>query len=169
MIPVTYIQRNATSLTSRFNKSTTPLMTMLYAKLVIIEVGGWVEMSMDDLVERAAKRLKVPANITHVNKEVIRRNYGFDYEANFRPMLMKVIGIVRIEALENRLDTAKFTKLKAALVLLKQARNTVAHTYIKNPTGGIVIPAPSVAISYLRDIHDGLKDFEKKLKALKLV
>lgn len=169
MIPVTYIERNTKSLTTCFNNSTRPLMTLLYAKLVIIEVGGWVEMSMDDLVERAGKSLKMSTNILHLEREIIRSNYGFDYERNFRPMLTKAIGLVSLEKLEGRLDTAKQTKMKAALTLLKQARNTVAHTYVKNPAGGAIIAGPSVAMSYFRDIYDGLKNIEANMKKLKLI
>jgi len=72
MISVTYIERNAKSLTTCFNKSTQPLMTFLYAKLVIIEVGGWVEMSMDDLVKRAGRGLKDSDNIKHLDNEIIK-------------------------------------------------------------------------------------------------
>ncbi|MFZ3116953.1 MAG: hypothetical protein WA159_01420 [Variovorax sp.] len=144
-------------------------MTLFYAKLVIIEVGGWVEMSMDDLAYRAGKTLVAAPNAKYLEREVIRKNYGFDYEKNFRPMLMKVIGLVRLEKLERNLDVSKHTKMKAALELLKNARNSVAHTYVKNPSGGMVIAAPSVSLSYFSDIYDGLKDIEEKMKSLKLI
>ena len=144
-------------------------MTLLYAKLVIVEVGGWVEMSMDDLVERAGNNLNTSTNITYLEKEIIKKNYGFDYDRNFRQMLMKVIGLVRLEKLELRLDTAKFTKMKAALELLKKARNSVAHTYVKNPSGGATIAAPTVSISYFHDIYDGLKDIEANMKRLNII
>lgn len=169
MIPVTYIKRNAKTLTTRFNRSHKPLMTFLYAKLVIIEVGGWIEISMDDLVERAGKKLKVNKNIAMLGDNIIGKNYGFDYERNFRQMLMKVIGIVMLEKLESKLDVAKQTKMKASLELLKRARNSVAHTYVKNPAIGATITAPSVAMAYFFDIYNGLKDIETQMKKLKLI
>lgn len=169
MIPVTYINRNAKALTICFNKSTTPLMSVLYAKLFIIEVGGWVEISMDDLVERAGNKLKLTKNIAKLDSDIVGKNYGFDYERNFRAMMMRVIGLVMLEKLEIRLDIAKQTKMKAALDLLKKSRNTVAHTYVKKPVGGITITAPSVAMSYFNDIYSGLKDIETHMKKLKLI
>lgn len=169
MIPVTYIKRNAKSLEVSYNKSTKPLMTLLYAKLAIIEVGGWVEMSMDDLVARAGKRLTTPSNIKLLENQIIDKTWGFDYDKNFRPMLMRVIGLVRLEALERSLDIKKQTKMKAALGLLKGSRNAVAHTYVKNPAAGTPIAAPSVSISYFNDIYDGLKDIETKMKRMKLI
>lgn len=144
-------------------------MTMLYAKLLIIEIGGWVEVSMDDLVERAGRTLRIDSNTKYLEDEIIKRNFGFDYDSNFRPMLMKAIGIVKVEAVEKRLDITKFTKMKAALKLLKQARNSVAHTYIKNPTGGVMITGPSVAMSYFQDIYDGLMDIETSMRVLRLI
>lgn len=125
-------------------------------------------MSMDDLIERASKKLKEPANIKQ-KKEIIKKNYGFDYEINFRGMLIKIIGLVQVERLESKLDTGKHAKMKAALELLKSARNTVAHTYIKNPTTGITISSPSVTTSYFNDIYEGLKDIEAKMKILRLL
>lgn len=169
MIPVTYINRNTKVLTTCFNKSTRPLLTFMYAKLVIIEVGGWVELSMDDLVERAGKNLKLSPNIKKLNDDIIKKNYGFDYDRNFRQMLMKVIGLVILEKLESGLDVAKFTRMTAALELLKKARNAVAHTYVKNPSGGAIIAAPSVSMTYLQDICNGLKDIETQMKKLKII
>ena len=172
MIPVTYIKRNTRALSSCFDKASRagkPLMVLLYAKLVIIEISGWVEMSMDDVVQRAGRKLKVKANCKYLEDRVVKKNFGFDYEDNFRKMLMQVVGLVELEALEGGLDGAKFQKMKAALALLKQARNTVAHTYVKNPTGGITITAPSLAVAYFDDIYDGLKDFETNMKARRLI
>lgn len=169
MIPVTYIKRNTHLLTTSFNKSTQPLMALLYAKLVIVEVGGWVEMSMDDLVERAGKGLSKTENIKLLEKDIIKRTYGFGYEQNFRPMLMKTIGLVKLEKLEGKLDTSKQTKMKAALEMLKASRNSAAHTYVKSLAGGATIDAPSVSMSYFQDIYDGLKDIESNMKSLKLI
>ena len=141
----------------------------MYAKLVIIEVGGWVELSMDDLVSRAGKKIRAPKNTRKLNDEIIKNNYGFDYERNFQHMLMRVIGLVMLEKLENRLNVAKLTKMTAALVLLKKARNTVAHTYVKNPSGGATITAPSLSMGYFRDIYEGLKEVEAQMKTLGLI
>ncbi|AKU23503.1 hypothetical protein [Massilia sp. NR 4-1] len=168
MIPVTYINRNTSALTVCFNKANKPLLTLLYAKLVIIEIGGWVEMSMDDLIERAGKKIKDPKNVKVLEQD-IRRNSGFQYDTNFRPLLIKVVGLVRVEQLEAKLDMVKHTKMKAALDMLKAARNSVAHTYVKNPSGGAVIAAPSVSITYFKDICDGLMNIESEMKKLKII
>lgn len=167
MIARTYIERNLKVLTKSFNSASSTLLTVLYAKLVIVEVGGWVELSMDDLAKRAAKSLKEPSNIKFKDN-IIKTNYGFDYESNFRKMLMSMIGLIRIEALEKSLDIAKHAKMKAALSNLKIVRNQVSHTYVKNISLG-TISAPSVTHSYFLDVYNGLLDIEKNMKALRII
>ncbi|TDK65997.1 hypothetical protein [Sapientia aquatica] len=169
MIPVTYIKRNAAALEKQYNKSTKQLMTILYAKLVVIEVAGWVEMSMDELIKRAGKTIKEPLNIKHLDSQIIQRTYGFEYDKHFRSMLMRVIGLVSVEELEGRLNAGTHAKMLAAINLLKSARDSLAHTYVENPSSGPGFAAPSVAMSYLNDIYAGLKDIETNMKILKLI
>ena len=59
--------------------------------------------------------------------------------------------------------------MKAALDMLKAARNSVAHTYVKNPSGGAVIAAPSVSMTYFNDIYAGLMNIEMEMKKLKMI
>lgn len=125
-------------------------------------------MSMDDLIVRAGKKIKDSRNAKLLESDV-KKNSGFHYDYNFRPLLIKVIGLVRVEQLEAKLDTAKQTKMKAALELLKAARNSVAHTYVKNPSGGAIIAAPSVSIAYFSDIYEGLMDIERGMKKLNII
>lgn len=125
-------------------------------------------MSMDDIAERAGRRLNMQTNINHLKNDIIKRTSAFDYNSNFRLMLMKTIGLVNLEKLESQLDVSKHQKMKAALMLLKQARNSAAHTYVKH-LGGTPITAPSVASKHLDDIYDGLKDLEIKMQKLKLL
>lgn len=167
MIARTYIERNLKVLTKSFNSAPSALLTVLYAKLVIVEVGGWVELSMDDLARRSSKSLKEAAN-TKIRDNIIKTNYGFDYDNNFRPMLMRLIGLVMVETLERRLDVATQAKMKAALSNLKLVRNQVSHTYVKNISLG-TISAPSVTHSYFVDVYNGLLDIEINMKALNII
>ncbi len=167
MIARTYIERNLKVLTKSFNAAPSPLLTVLYAKLVIVEVGGWIELSMDDLTKRAAKSLKEAAN-TKERDQIIKTNYGFDYDRNFRGMLIKMIGLVGVEALEKRLDMVIHQKMKVALTNLKIVRNQVSHTYVKNISLG-TISAPSLTHSYFLDVYNGLLDMEKNMKVLRII
>ncbi|WLH46673.1 hypothetical protein [Pseudomonas beijingensis] len=167
MIARTYIERNLKVLTKSFNTAPNTLLTVLYAKLVIVEVGGWIELSMDDLTKRTAKNLKETSNIKE-RDQIIKSNYGFDYDRNFRGMLIKMIGLVGVETLEKRLDAVIHQKMKVALSNLKIVRNQVSHTYVKNISLG-TISAPSQTHSYFLDVYNGLLDMEKTMKTLRII
>lgn len=169
MIPVTYIKRNISTIGARYNAANKPLDVLLLAKLAIIEVGGWVEMSMDDLVFRCGRKLKKPENESYLVNTIIRPTWGFDYRKNFRKMLIQAIGLATLEIIESAVDGAKFAKMTAALNLLRAARNDVAHTYVKHITVAAPIPAPTVVATYFQDIYIGLKDMEAVMKQLRLI
>ena len=169
MISKKEIKRNIRFVSSGYKRCKHPLRTLLYSKMAVIEVGGWVELSMDYLVKRAGAGLVQQKNIDLLDKDIIKNTWGFDYDSNFRKMLIRVIGLTGVEKIEEGLDVAKFTKMNAAIQLLKSARNAVAHTYINPPGVTTVVPAPSLTNSYFLDIYDGLANYEKVMKKLKLI
>lgn len=140
---------------------------LYFAKLAIIEVGGWVEQTMDEIINSRIKiKLSATANQKFLDSEIVRRTHGFEYEQHFRGMLIKSIGIVGVEKLETLLNTAKFGALKRELVTLKTIRDSLAHTHIHGAT--TTIDAPSISIGRLEKIYDGLIDYERTLRKLKI-
>lgn len=169
MIPATYIKRNIGTIAAGYKAAKSPLQVLLHAKLAIIEVGGWVETSMDDVVLRCGKKLKDKKNNSYVKDDIVKNTWGFDYTKHFRQMLIRVVGLVSVERIEAEVDGAKFAKMIAALKMLKTARHNVAHTYVKHVAVTAPIPAPNVVASYFNDIYVGLKDIEGVIKKLKLI
>ena len=120
---------------------------------------------MDLIIEDLAKRvLKNRSNIK-ITQELIKRNYGFEYEDNFRKLLVNVIGLVNVEKLEVKIDQIKYSKLKAALTNLKACRNREAHTHLKGVARSI--DAPSVIKRNFIDVYEGLKNIELTLKLMR--
>jgi hypothetical protein len=139
---------------------------LFFSKLAIIELCGWIEESMDDIVLRCATRLlDEPSNRKYVQNDVVKRNYGFDYEKNFRQMLIKLLGLVNVEHIEAQIDLAKHQAMNAALSNLVIQRNTEAHTHIKGV--GKMIDAPSVTLSRLSVVYDGLMEFDRAIRRIK--
>jgi len=135
--------------------------------LAILELCGWIEQSMDDLILKNAKKyLENKANFDFVKAEVVKRTYSFDYNNHFRKMLMNIIGIINVERLEKKLDKSKFIPLEANLRRLKKCRDNEAHTHIKNTTKSL--DAPSATIRNFQIVYDGLKDIQYKLKKIKI-
>ena len=57
----------------------------LLSKLATLELCGWIEVSMDDIVIRMAKRLlSDPVDRATYESEFVNRVHGFDYQIHFR-------------------------------------------------------------------------------------
>lgn len=167
MIAKTYIIENLRSLNALFVGSTSAKKGLLYSKLAIIEFCGWIEMSMDDIVKRCATRnLSLPKNRKAVQNDIIDKTYGFEYERHFRKMLTHVVGLKNVEQIERRSDPMKLQRLKSALGALKQSRDSLAHTYLKDTA--ITLDAPSVTKARFTDVYDGLVELERVLATLQL-
>ncbi|MCI0485813.1 MAG: hypothetical protein L0229_04345 [Blastocatellia bacterium] len=167
MIAKSYILKDLTTIEVLFRETPTLKKQLFFSKLAILELCGWIEISMDDIVLRCAKRhLKDQSNIEMVEKAIVGRVYGFEYEAHFRKMLIQLIGTICVERLERKLDQRKFQPMKSNLNDLKAIRNQEAHTHLKGATKRL--DAPSVTKNRFFTIYDGLKDIEDKLRSFDL-
>ena len=165
MVSKTSILRNLSIISKLFNKTSDLKEALFYSKLGILELCGWIEESMDDIVKHCANRkLGNNDNLRFLEKEIIQKVHGFDYHSNFRKMLMQVIGLISLEKIESRVDQTKLDHMKAALNALKTQRDPVAHTHIKGIT--LRVDAPSIIKQRFVDVYEGLKNIEHELKRL---
>lgn len=163
MIAKSYINSTLNSLKSKFGRTSNQKDALLYSKLAIIELCGWIEISMDDLVLRCGrKKIKTSSNLKYFEEQIVEKTYGFEYKKDFKKMLVYVVGISGFELIESKADPVKLQKLKSQLGNLKKPRNTGAHTYLKSIA--ISIDAPSLTIQRFKEIYEGLKDIERVLK-----
>lgn len=122
---------------------------------------------MDDIITaHCDRRVVSPLNIKFMRNDVIKRTHGFDYERNFRRMLINLIGIITCEKLEGKIPAAVHAKFIAELNALKIARDSHAHTYLKGLAATFSIDAPSVTKARFFHIYAGLKEFETGLRSL---
>lgn len=165
MISKNYIEANLKYFDSRFRHAGSTKESLFYSKLALMELCGWIEISMDDIVVRCAKkRIKDAANSKMLHNEIVRKNYGFDYERNFRRMLIRVIGLIGTEKLERKLNKTAHSKFVSTLSSLKLARDAEAHTYVKGTTRSI--DAPSLTLSRFFDVYAGLSSLDAKLRKM---
>jgi len=166
VIAKSYILENLRSLDHRFRNARSAKEALFCSKLAILELCGWIEESMDDIVRRCANRhLGVHDNRHFSEHEIIRKNYGFDYGKNFRSMLMRLIGLVAVERLEKKVDQATYASMIAVLSSLKITRNAEAHTHLKGITR--TLNAPSVTLGQFHTLYVGLVEFERKVRRFK--
>jgi hypothetical protein len=163
MITKQYIVPGLQTLDTAYTSAASADDAEWFAKLAIIELYGWIEESMDALVLRCAKRqLKVSKNLAYCEDEIIGKTYGFDYQRNFRRMLIRLVGLVTVERLEKQVDQAKHDTLKSTLGTLKIVRDSAAHTHLKGTTR--TLDAPSVTIRSFQRVYDGLVDLDQTMR-----
>jgi hypothetical protein len=167
MIAKTYILQDLNQLDSAFRNAKTQKHGIYFSKLAILELCGWIEISMDEVITMHCNRHVAERKNTNYVSDVVKKTYGFDYELNFRKMLINLIGIVTCEKIEAQIPVAVHTRFLAQLKSLKIVRNSLAHTYLKGPARTIWIDAPSVTMARFNEIYYGLKEFEQKLRLIK--
>jgi hypothetical protein len=163
MIARSYITGNLQAINRSYQQASSQRDSLLFSKLAILELCGWIEESMDDVVLRCAMRhLKLLGNRTYCKKEFVQRTYGFEYHRNFRFMLVRLIGLVNVEYIEARVNQAKRDAMTAALASLTTQRNLEAHTHVRGTTRRI--NAPSVTIAQFPLLYDGLEEFDRVIR-----
>jgi hypothetical protein len=168
MIPKRYTSLQLKKLDGLYNSAVTsgsdPDFPKYYSRLAVLEVGGWIEDSMDDLVRLYSrrKRIKIKAYLDYV-EEIIGRNYGFGYENNFKKMMRAALGATLLSNVESGMDVVKKQALESALSVLYPERNQHAHRSIRT---AISFTAPSVCQAHFNDVYTGLKEFERILKSV---
>lgn len=165
-VDTTEIKKNLEKIRDLYVNSIDEKESSLYSKLAILELCGWIEESMDDIIRRHAnKHLKSSNNLDAI-KGIIRDTHGFDYKEHFRKALRQFIGLINIEKLEEQLTTSKFfDPLKAELSNLRKVRDEESHTYI-NINIMKKYDAPSITLNRLEPIHKGLEEIDNKLNSL---
>jgi len=162
---------SATDITNTINEldhlyNTNATQATYYSKLALLELCGWLELSMDCIVtDCAGTKLTVQTNKDHIEKTVVASTYGFHYDQHFRPMLMKLIGLIRLEQIESGLITSgELTILESQLGSLYQTRKRAAHTNINGAT--VTYEAPSKIRQYLLTLYPILQKFETQLQTI---
>lgn len=166
MITRSYITGNLQAIHRSYLRATSQRESLFFSKLAILELCGWIEESMDDVVMRCAMRhLKEKHNRDYCRDDFVKRTYGFDYHNNFRFMLIRLLGLVNVENIEARVNSSKRDSMTAALSSLKTQRNTEAHTHVRGTTR--IINAPSVTIAQFQPLYDGLTEFDRIIRITK--
>ena len=137
MIAKSYIEKTLNDLNKLYNSPGSQRKATMYCKMATLELCGWIEDTVDDIVLRHAKRkLKENDNFREYKRDFVKKTSGFLYEYHIRGLLMRLIGLIELESLEKNIenDLGKITILKSQLNSLVSARNIAAHTHLKNVT-----------------------------------
>ena len=163
MISHSYIKKNLRHLDRRYHDARSITEASYCSKLAILELCGWIEMSMDDIILRGCVRgVKNESNRKAI-REKVKLNYGFEYKKHFQGLLTALIGYKGYEEIEKKIPTAVSVSFKSELGNLKERRNSLAHTYYK----GVMhhYDAPSITIGRYQTVASGLDAYDKALRA----
>lgn len=130
MINYTDIENNIHIIDEKYNDLlTTTHEQILYSKLAIIEFCGWIEESFDQIMNDYAYRSLTNPYQQYVNSNIIKKNYGFEYEKNTRTMFGHILGIKNLETFEYLLDDpiGRIEQFKSLLHDYTEKRNKAAH------------------------------------------
>ena len=163
MISHSYIESNLKYLNRVYQRANSNKELSYCSKLAILELCGWIELSMDDIVLRGCVRgLKQEKNRKAV-REKVKLNYGFEYKRHFVSLITSLVGFHGYETLEKSIPTTVSENFEAELRNLKESRNSLAHTYYKGGTHHY--DAPSITISRYHSVAAGLDAYDKALRA----
>lgn len=164
MISNTDIEISITELDILYNSN--PAQATYFSKLALLELCGWLELSMDCIVKECSDiKLTEQTNKDHIKNKVIGLTYGFHYDKHFRPMLMKLVGLIKLEQIENPLITSgELNILESNLGSLNETRKRAAHTHIDGAT--VTYEAPSRIKQYLITLYPILQKYETALQAI---
>jgi len=101
-----------------------------YAKIALLEYCGWIEQSFDVILQEYINKQTSAARYQDLAyKKIIKPVYGFNFEQDFCPLFLSVLGVRNYEILITKLQSAgEFELLKSQLDTLVTFRNTLAHT-----------------------------------------
>lgn len=154
MINYIDIEKNILIIEGKYtDASTSTHEQILYSKLAVLEFCGWIEESLDQILKDYLVSRVSAKNQTYINKNVIRKNSGFEYERYTRKMFCSVLGIKNLETVETTLNGngGQIATLESLLSSYTLIRNDAAHN--STPIGTtLTFNAPSVVLSDFRKI-----------------
>jgi hypothetical protein len=167
MLPKQPIEDLIKELKNLYDATTDSNHKIYYSKLALMELCGWIELCIDEIIESYIdSKLATPQNINLAKNTYVKQTFGFEYDKNLRFLLIKIIGLISVETLEDLLefDNGTFTILKSQLNNLVSLRNQAAHTTIAGVTH--TYQSPSSILINLNNVYTNLSKLEAVLKMI---
>jgi hypothetical protein len=162
MISKTYILKNLKAINSKYIASKTAMDGLFFSKLSVLELCGWIESSIDDMISRSIRCNITDPDYQKIGIDGLKQIYGFQFERNFRKVIISSVGVIGLYKIESKIDEVEKDSLKRLLNKLTIDRNSLAHTYIKGVTHQI--DAPSITISHFHEIYKCLKTYDDQFR-----
>ena len=142
----------------------------MYCKLAALELCGWFEETHDELVRECFFKNLPEENAKNCEKLYISPIYGLSYDRHFRPLLVNLIGAIKVYRLEEEIP--ELEGMRAILKELQEYRNCLAHNQYfeykeKHPVNKQKkIDAPSVILGHFRKCKPVIKKIEDYIHSM---
>lgn len=135
-------------------------MQTFYSKIALLEFSGWIEQSIDLILNEYIKRKGITgSNLEYINK-YIQGVYGFKFDPNVCSLFCHTIGIYNWSQIQKKMDLEVF---KSIINTYSGKRNTAAHTYT------VVMQtydAPSIIKTNYKKLKKYMQDIELEVNNL---
>lgn len=140
-------------------------LAAMFSKLAILEVGGWIEQTVDSMLYYYVNATVPNRQIQKTVKEqVIDTVYGFRYASDLKPLFMKVLGADKFQYIEQKLKRKGMDQiLLNCIATLNRGRNAAAHTYWHRSVQQ-KFDAPSVTCKLFNDMLPIVIEIDKCIK-----
>ena len=131
-------------------------------KMAILELGGWIECTLDAILKDYVYRKIVdPVEVNCIERE-IDRVFGFSYERNFKPLMERIIGVERFHKIKCKLRAkGKWDPFVSELNVCWHVRGIAAHTNFNGVARSF--DAPSVTISRFRKLYPVVSEIRRMI------
>lgn len=142
-------------------------MPVLISKLAVLELCGWIEMSLDQVLNDYISKLSLNDDIKKKLDAIIKHNHGFSFDNNIFPLFCGVLGVKMVADLFDSMTDRDYQNLKTVTDNYSKHRNQAAHTDTPNGTTR-TYDAPSLVIQAYNQIKPAvvkMEEFIQKLEA----
>ncbi|GHU62191.1 hypothetical protein FACS189445_4980 [Spirochaetia bacterium] len=162
MIDSTQLKILLGEIDTSFQNETDTNRILLWAKIATLEVSGWTEECIDDLLNAYLDSINPLCKNELLKK--IRSIYSFHYSNDFRNICVQILGNIMFERIQKKIPL-ECQQLESALNGLKTNRDKYAHTHIINKSP---LDSPQRSLEYLNKIEIGLRRFMAELRKMRL-
>lgn len=166
------IKRNLRLIAAEYNRAMNSrklgdsLIAALNSKMALMEVGGWIEQTVDAILYYYIEHTVNDAVLAEtLKKEIVDRTYGFRYSKEFRPLCEKILGAAQFAKITSLMEKkGLYQVLQSCMNQLADNRNRAAHTYWSKVTPRF--DAPSVTESKLLDLIPAIRCFWRHVRGV---
>ena len=128
MIDFVGIENTLKLLEQKYDLCLDTQLSILYSKLSVLELCGWMETSIDIILYEYIETNILSLECKDKIKKIVKKNYGFDYDTNLFPLLCSVLGVNNLENILDVIPISDLQNLKNITNAYQVERNKAAHT-----------------------------------------